>query len=480
MEVKAGDFHRGFFQFTKPYTWQGWLAWGLVLIAMIVSPFITVQGYIISVVMFLFLAMFSPTSLEAELHRVRKKSPQPEDLEAQALISGSSASDWFYGRSSCVPTTDPCSWVLPAPGPKSWFMHRPYHPDPSNELIAEHPHKIGTPKPATVSSYGFFMLVFLSGMFVLGGLGISQSKATATTSDDTMLLLPYITMAVGVIWLIMGYVAQRTQRAIIDTTTSLVRSVRVGSTEVVGQVRPTFSGGVDVLVDGHPNRMVPGCVAYSWTYEVLVRERKVTNHNGQRRVETDEKWRTVRSKEASVPFILHDGTGGLYVRPSTFKRQDWGKFAKSWEVTNRDTLRDAYWRLAYDQVYQKGDVLRHKWTIHALRIGDPVYALGVTAPRPDEELEWPGVSDISEVESPPATSSDKNTFWSAEEKSQVNYKDPVQNALLHLTGRDVPMRPAMIKRGTELANLGRLRSKTELLFIPFVTALSGVFMILFL
>ena len=42
------------------------------------------------------------------------------------------------------------------------------------------------------------------------------------------------------------------------------------------------------------------------------------------------------------------------------------------------------------------------------------------------------------------------------------------------------MRPAMIKRGTELANLGRLRSKTELLLIPFVTALSGVFMILFL
>ena len=108
-------------------------------------------------------------------------------------------------------------------------------------------------------------------MSSLAYFGVTSAQSTVDSSDDTLLLLPYITMGVGFIWLVLGYFAQRQQSVMMDTSTALARSVAAGSGELVGQVRPTFSGGIDVLVDHHPMRMVPGCVAYKWEYEVEIR-----------------------------------------------------------------------------------------------------------------------------------------------------------------------------------------------------------------
>ncbi|MDE0857468.1 MAG: hypothetical protein OSA38_02750 [Candidatus Poseidoniaceae archaeon] len=480
MELQGADLDRGLFKFTLPYTWRGWLGWCVVLVVMVGAPFVSPEGVFISLLMLLVLATLSPTSLEAELYRIRKKAPQPEDLEAQALVSGSNITDWFYGQSSYVPTNDPSDWVLPAPGPSSWFMARPYHADPSNKLLPEHPIRIGTPTPAMISSYGLFMLCFLIGVSILAMLGISAAKESATTSDDRLLLLPYITMGIGSVWFVLGYLKQRQQSVMIDTSTSVIRSVAAGSTELVGQVRPTYSGAFDVLVDGHPNRMVPGCVSYHWTYEVLIRESKVTYRNGRRKVQSTQRWHTVRGEHNDKPFIIHDGTGGMYTRPSTFARKDWGGYIKRWESTHRDIVRDLYLGSTLGRLYRRGDVLRHRWTIHALRIGNPVYVLGTVSTRPAEELEWPGVSDVYEREIPVVPNSDSNSFWDSEKKSEVDYKLPVKNARLHMLGDDATAMPAMIKRGTELSNLARLRSKTELVLIPILTAFSGVCMLLFL
>ncbi|MDG1557410.1 MAG: hypothetical protein P8Q98_06380 [Candidatus Poseidoniaceae archaeon] len=474
------EFDQGFFKFTKPYTWQGWVWWLVIIGVMIGALFFQPQGYIISLCMFVVLAMLSPTGLESKLHAMRKKNPQPEDLEAQALISGATVEDWFYGKKTYVPTNDPNDWVYPAPGPKSWYLPRPYHPDPSNELLPEHPTKIGTPRPAVISSYGLFLLIFLGGMSSLAYFGVTSAQSTVDSSDDTLLLLPYITMGVGVLWLILGYFAQRHQSVMMDTSTALARSVAAGSGELVGQVRPTFSGGIDVLVDHHPMRMVPGCVAYKWEYEVEIRESKIVMRNGKPRRRTQNRWVNVRSKEGSVPFILHDGTGGIYLRPSTFERQDFGGFVKQWTTTHSQSLSDAYWRIQHGRLYNQGHILRHRWTIHALRIGDPVYALGMVKPRPSEELEWPGVCDVVDFEAPSLAGKDDGTFWSQEEKSKVNYNLPVSNARLHMIGTDTPGMPAMLKRGTELANIARLRSRSELMFIPFLTAVAGSFMLLWL
>ena len=481
MDIKPQvEFDQGFFKFTTPYTWQGWAWWILIILIMVGSLFFQPQGYIISLVMFVVLAMLSPTGLEAKLHRMRKQNPLPEDLEAQALNKGTTVEDWFYGKKSYVPTADPNGWVYTAPGPKSWVMERPYHPDPDNELLPEHPTKIGTPKPAVISSYGLFLLIFLGGVSSLAYLGMNSAKESVDQSDDSFLLLPYITMGVGVVWMILGYWAQRQQSVMMDTSTATARSVAVGSGELVGQVRPTWSGGIDVLVDNHPMRRVPGCVSYKWTYEVKIRETKVVRRNGRTQMRTEEHWVPVRDDEGNVPFILHDGSGGIYTRPSTFERKDFGGFVKQWTTNHAQSLSDAYWRMKHGLLYNQGHVLAHRWTIYALRIGDPVYALGMIKPRPSEELEWPGVCDVLDIEPPSLDNSDEGNFWSEEAKSTVNYGLPVSNARLHMIGTDTPGMPAMLKRGTELANIARLRSRSELLFIPFLTALAGTFMLLWL
>ena len=92
------EFDQGFFKFTTPYTWQGWAWWILIILIMVGSLFFQPQGYIISLVMFVVLAMLSPTGLEAKLHRMRKQNPLPEDLEAQALNKGTTIEDWFMER----------------------------------------------------------------------------------------------------------------------------------------------------------------------------------------------------------------------------------------------------------------------------------------------------------------------------------------------------------------------------------------------
>ena len=99
---------------------------------------------------------------------------------------------------------------------------------------------------------------------------------------------------------------------------------------------------------------------------------------------------------------------------------------------------------------------------------------------PEEEHEGRGVCDVDELAPPAIAGKDEGTCWSQEEKSKVNYNLPVSNARLHMVGTDTPGMPAMLKRGTELANIARLRSRSELMFIPFLTAVAGSFMLLWL
>ena len=106
--------------------------------------------------------------------------------------------------------------------------------------------------------------------------------------------------------------------------------------------------------------------------------------------------------------------------------------------------------------------------------------LGVLNQRPLEELNWPGVSDVSECESPLYSPTNQSSIWENKEDKHVDYKEPVPNARLDCRGRDTPGMPAMMKRGTELTNIARLRSRSEILFLPFLTAVAGVFMLLLL
>ena len=109
MNINDLDLDRGFFQLTLPYRWQYWIGWVfgmlMVLVGAVVNPLIALFGLLV-------VALCSPGSLEADLHKVRKAAPQPEDLEKEALEKGFSIDSWWMGRTSYTPTTDPSDWIL--------------------------------------------------------------------------------------------------------------------------------------------------------------------------------------------------------------------------------------------------------------------------------------------------------------------------------------------------------------------------------
>ena len=112
-----------------------------------------------------------------------------------------------------------------------------------------------------------------------------------STPEEDLSFLPYIALGVGSVWAIVGYFQYKMQRQMADTPTSLVRSVAVGNPELVGQVRPSKAGVLRVVVDGHPNRVIPNCVQFHWSYEVKIREH-YTDSEGNRK--TREYWKTIR------------------------------------------------------------------------------------------------------------------------------------------------------------------------------------------
>lgn len=401
---------------------------------------------------FLIIAALSPASLQTDLHNVRKNAPQPDDLETEALKNGYELESWFFGRSSYSPTNDPNDWILPAPGPSTWNQDDRYAADGDGSPLDEHPTKVGTPIPATLATFGISMVLFILFLSISLGMLVLDEKAMVDSGemlaeDAAMKYTPIIMSVIGFIWLLLGFFQHKRQQQMIDTPTSLVRSVPVGSAELVGQVRPAPEQWINVVVDGNPNRMIPGCVDYRWEYEVYVC-RQVTSTDSEGNTTTREEcnWQSVRSDSGYVPFMLHDGTGGIRVESGSFKKKDLGNYVKMWTSSHADTLRDHFQTEFAARLFRNGDVRKHRWTAYALRIGNPVYLMGMVKPRSNEEM------------------------------AQENLDGTVGHTAISVHGENTPGMKANIQRGTELANLGSIRSSAELLIMPIVCILCGISM----
>jgi hypothetical protein len=443
MDIKEMSLDRGFFQLTLPYTWRGWVGWVIgviLLLAGILNPFISLVGLLV-------IALCSPGSLEADLHKVRKNAPQPESLEAEALNKGYSIDSWWMGRSTFTPTTDPNDWILPAPGPASWNQDQ-YLPHGDGSPLPEHPVNVGTPRPAVISTYGLMMITFVIGACIAAGFLISDSPTTTVeaadgtvTEAEDITWIAYIVLGVGLIWTLIGYFQYKMQRQMADTPTSLVRSVAVGNPELVGQVRPSRAGVLRVIVDGNSKRVIPNCVQFNWQYEVYICKEETDSEGNTK---TKCRWQSVRSDSGAVPFILNDGTGGVLVKPSTFKRADLGNYLRRWESNHADSLLKEIGSEFAARLFTGGDIRKHRWTVYALRVGNPVYILGTTRSRPQEDVQNEGLDGT------------------------------LQNTLLEVVGEDAPGIKATLHRGSELANLGKMRSAFEVMMVPLCLTIGGI------
>jgi hypothetical protein len=146
--------------------------------------------------------------------------------------------------------------------------------------------------------------------------------------------------------------------------------------------------------------------------------------------------------------MLHDGTGGVRILTDSFKRFDHGNFIKRWESKHDDTIGKQLFGHMSTKLLGRGSIRKHRWTLWGLRIGNPVYVMGNTASRGREEAEAEGC-DVS-----------------------------IGHTLLNVNGEDAPGVKTIIRRGSELSNLGTMRSGFEMVIIPTLMLLGGIAMFL--
>ena len=451
--IETLNLQSGSFKMVLPYRWQGWLGYvifGIVAIfglLMIIGNLEStseelIYGLLITGVGLLGLAAVTPGSHEKELHEIRKQAIDPAEIEKKAKESGLSVDNWFLRQTSYVPTNDPNDWILPAPGPASWNKEDRYAPDGDGTPLPEHPVKVGTPVPATMSLYGIFGLTAVFCLIFSAGAGISYYLE----ETDQKYIAIGVVSSISVIWLVIGWLNAKMLNQMIDTPTSLVRSAALGHCELVGQVRPSIEGVLRVVVDGNSRMVMDNMVAFNWTYEQH-QERTVQTKDGTK---TERRWVTIRSDSGGCPFILHDGTGGIRVNVNGFKRTDYGNYIKRWDGAFAESLGQQFMSSLIAGALGGWRVIDHRWTLYGIKLGNPVYLMGEIRSRPNQEIEAEGL--------------DKT----------------MQNTLIEVWGdKDGVGQKVTLNRGTELSNIGRSRSTVEMISLPMLLFLGAICMLAF-
>ena len=436
------DFIGGGFKLTFPYTFGGWIVWiigllitGIGVVAAVSDP----VGLAVSVIGLVVMAAASPGSMSAGLHKMRKEAIAPEILQAKAEQSGYTMENWFLQQSTLVPTNDPSDWILPAPGPQTWSNNM-YAPHGDGTPLPEHPAKVGTPQPATMTSHLIFAGTAAILTLVVGAV-ITMDEASEAG------IVPALVIAgLGLILTLVSFFRAKALRQMLDTPTSLVRSAAVGHPELVGQVRPWAAGTMTVHVDSNQSMAMPNMLGYEWTYEQY-QCRTVKDNEGNSREECH--WVTVRTGNGGMPFILQDGTGGIKVNLESFKRTNYGQFIKRWDGAFAQTLGKQLMASAVASLLGGARIKKHRWTLYGLRSGDPVYVLGATKPRPATEVQADPQADGT-----------------------------VGHTTIEVWGNeDAPGMKCTLMRGTELSNVGKSRSGLEMMVPPILLLLGGLSLI---
>ena len=301
-------------------------------------------------------------------------------------------------------------WLFGAPVPTA--INDPYAGDEGGRLITEHPNNIGTPKPALFTPYSLGALVFATSFIWLSadlrardGSGSHVSIGWALTA---------VVSIVNIAWFYRAWKQFKLTRLIRDMPTSPIRSVAVGQAELVGQVRPSVAGTPTMEVGG---RTYKGLAAWQWKkYEYVC----TTDSDGN----TSCSWVHRETKDGAVPFMIHDGSGGMLIDPSLWSKKplDYGPTLDTWK---------------------RG---RWKWELGALGVGDPVYILGDCVPREVDHIEqWGG-------------------------------HETLPQALLTMVPTVGTGDASIVHYGTEIDVLARNRSFVEILIVPLFVFLFGIFM----
>ncbi len=391
----------------------------------------------------------TPTKLQKEFEKIRIEE-KPRDFVHRSETGGSTGSFWT-GKYSHSPKRDDRGWVFQAPGPEYWDKVDPYGPDDSG-IIPEHPTVVGTPKPASFSLDGVFMsiLVLYSIPATMASVyaGLEVGKSAEDTEALVIAALLIFGPAIGsVVFAAAMWVTGTKMQLTIDVPTSKIRSMAAGELELVGQVRRWTSPAPPVLVGDDPGRTYNDLHSWRWVYEIHLKRTKVVMTDDGPRTKTEYKWETIKQKNGSHNFILHDGTGGVLVKPEKFEDQELGEYIRIWEVDHNRNLGEIFGSLI-TTTFGGWTILEHKWTLWGLALGDPCYILGKAENRPKNM---------------------KKEKWFAEDGiTPIRRND--QQLLMQVVGESGVGFAARLERGSELGVLGKVKSQFEYKIIPGILA----------
>ena len=391
----------------------------------------------------------TPTKLQKEFEKIRIEE-KPRDFVHRSETGGSTGSFWT-GKNSHSPKKDDRGWVFQAPGPEYWDKVDPYGPDDSG-IIPEHPTVVGTPKPASFSFDGVLMCIIAlfsipaTMASVMAGLAMIETDVSEEFGAVACALI--VGPAIGsVIFAITSWSMGTKMQLTIDVPTSKIRSMAAGELELVGQVRRWTSPAPPVQVGDDPARTYNDLHSWRWKYEIHLRRTRVVMTDDGPRTKTEYRWETIKEKKGGHNFILHDGTGGVLVKPKKFENQELGTYIRKWEVDHNRNLGEIFGSLI-TTTFGGWTILEHKWTLWGLALGDPCYILGKAENRSKDM---------------------KKEEWFAEDGITPIRRNN-QQLLMQVVGESGVGFAARLERGSELGVLGKVKSQIEYKVIPGILA----------
>ena len=320
--------------------------------------------------------------------------PNFEPLGFESHPARQASDDWLFGA------------------PRLTNISDPYSGDEHGMLIREHPSVIGTPKAALITPYSIGAVVF-AGSFIWLSADLRARDGSSFHTIVGWSMTVFVTL-VNLAWFFFAWKQFKLNRLIQDLPTSPIRSVAVGQAELVGQVRPSIAGTPEFSVGGRTHK---GMVCWQWmSYQYVCR----TDSDG----DTHCSWEHRETKSGGVPFMLHDGTGGMLIDPSLWVKKpvDHGPQLDQWT---------------------RGD---WKWELSGFGIGDPIYVLGDCVPRAQDHLQkWGGHETLAQ-------------------------------ALLTMVPTTDTGDASVVHYGTEMDVLAKNRSLFEIFIVPLFVFLLGIFM----
>ncbi len=446
MDGSAPKFDGGFFVASLPYTQNmlfGWLFGVLLYIyGFFLSPFWALTGLVI-------LFYTTPHPFAQELGQYKEKVTDVKFLEAYAKERGFTSEEYWMKESLETENSASGSWNFPAPSRQVWNNENPYTEDDEGSLLLEHPFMIGTPQPplltlrAVYFTLGLFMLQYWGVINALKDnldtFGFFFSFLLDDNSNTGLFIVVLFVIAIGYMVLYLLILLYGWMRRMIDTInmidlpTTLVNDVVKGEVELIGQVRPGPQKAVKIFVDDNPEMACSNLVCFEWVREDFSGEVDSQGRSSNTFFQTQMNslnrllknfadWLFVReplhSEESArqrggIPFILHDGSGGIRIEPSMFHQIRYQEPLKVWNV---------------------GKV---RWTLYGLRLGDPVYIRGELSSRPKKEL------------------------------AEENLIDAPKNALMKVQGQNkTPEYEYVLAQGSEHSILAYTYSVFETFYLP--------------